>query len=134
MVRIQLRAEGTRLVGKDFVLDFASAFSATDAPAALVQFRDCQRQTAIAPSAHPGNVLREIANLVKRVPDGELQLALAGTRRDRNFHLYEMLRCARQGNLVADPRHRQLRRFFRTRRDYGPREECCDGKRNSTSV
>ena len=57
---------------------------------------------AEVPSTHPIYVLREIADLIKRVPDWHLQIAFGCTRPQKKFHPDPVPDGVSQGNSVLD--------------------------------
>src|SRR5215469_1261554 len=72
MVRIELSPEGTRRVGEDFVFHARAARRVFKLPAAGIDGMQRQRVTIRIYSSDPVHELRKVADLVERVPDGEL--------------------------------------------------------------
>ncbi len=82
VLTIQLGAKRAGLVGEDFIFDLCAFFRAAHAPPAFIQLTEGKRVPCGASGVHPVDVLREVANLIKRVPDRQLQIMFGGARRE----------------------------------------------------
>src|ERR1700684_2942973 len=76
MVSVQLRVEWSRGVGKDLILNDRAAFRASNLPTALVELPHPERIAGTIFRANPVHVLREIADLIERIPNRKLDVAL----------------------------------------------------------
>src|SRR5437667_12176009 len=70
---VELGSIGTGIVGEDFVFDTGPGSRAFNFPAALVQFSQGNGFAAGVLRTNPVYVLREVAHLIERVPNRELQ-------------------------------------------------------------
>src|ERR1700722_1917971 len=91
VVGVQLRIEWSRRIGINLILHDRAAFRAFNLPAALVEFPHHEGIAGTIFRANPVHVLSEIADLIERIPNRKLELALRSTRRKNNLHLNQML-------------------------------------------
>src|SRR5271165_1383210 len=105
MMQVQLRAEGSRGIGVDLILDNRAVRRALNLPPALIEFAHRERIAGTIFGADPVHELSEIADLIKRVPDGKLEFALGSTRGQDDLHVYQMLLGGRQIDCVRDRRN-----------------------------
>ncbi len=89
---IQLRAEGAGLVSEDFVFNLALRAAPLTCHRLLSSLRTASGLSVFGLGPHPVHVLRKIANLVKRVPDRQLQIAFGRARRREKSYFHQMLR------------------------------------------
>lgn len=102
MMEIELGVERSSLIREGLVLDSGSALNSVDAPGGLVEFAESERLTVRRDGPDPIDVLRKIANLIKRVPYGHLYIAFGRTGWQSKFNLNKMLRGVRQRNCVVN--------------------------------
>src|SRR5690348_11059892 len=77
MLRIEFRPVRSGTVAEHLVLNTRSYVRASDPPSALVDLEYWERRAVGIRLLNPVHVLRKIAHLVRRVPDRQLQFALA---------------------------------------------------------
>src|SRR6185437_16388209 len=107
MLRIQLRAEGARLISKDLVADFRALRRSAEAPRRLIYLVHRKRLSIAGPGPDPVHVLGEIAYLIKGVPDRQLQIAFGRAGTEDNLHFHHVVRSVVQRNDIS---HRGVRR------------------------
>ena len=89
---VQLRAEWAGRINVNLILDDRTCCGTLDLPAALIGFVNRKFPAGSIFGAHPVDVLREVADLIERIPDGELEIALRRPGRQSDLNLREMLR------------------------------------------
>src|SRR5262249_5448015 len=90
MMGIQLRVVRPWSVCEDFILNPGALVRPTNTPPALVHQLNWKILARGTPGPDPVQVLREITNLIKCVPNGELQLSTAGAWGKINTHVHTM--------------------------------------------
>src|ERR1700723_2222836 len=91
MMRVELCAEWTKGINKDLILQNCATFGTGNLPAALVQLLHGKRPAGAVFRADPVHVLGEVANLIERIPDGKLYLALRRSCGQDDLNFYQMM-------------------------------------------
>src|SRR6202044_3559918 len=88
----------------DLVFNDCAASRAMNLPTALMKFADVKSLPCPIFGANPIHVLGEIADLIQRVPDWKLKLAICGPGRKCDLNFSQMLFGRQQRNRVGDVR------------------------------
>src|SRR3954464_66885 len=101
MLRVQLRAEWAGVVGNDVVLE-GERSGGVNPPSRLVNDRDGQALARIVMRGKTQDILREIADLIRRVPDWQNQIVpgVFGLQ-EADGHMNDMLRRLGQRDFVG---------------------------------
>ena len=102
MLQVQLRAEGSGLVGEDFIFNLSAVCDTVEMPGCLVELVHGDRLPGPRPRTDAVHVLGEIAHLVEGIPDRQLHVALRKPRAQNDFHSDQMLRPIGQRNHVSN--------------------------------
>jgi hypothetical protein len=86
------------------IVDDGAAFCRLNLPSALVEFADRERVASAVFRADPVYVLGKVADLIKSVPHGKLELSLGGACGKDELDFDEMLFGESQGNIVGHAR------------------------------
>src|SRR5258708_4394697 len=101
MVRIELSSKRPEEIQKHLIFDDCPILGTADLPAAVIDLEYAQRATGTVFGANPVNVLRELADLVQRVPYWKLQLSFLRAFCQHDLHLDQVLVWIRQGDCVV---------------------------------
>ena len=116
MRRTKLRSVGAGLIGNDFVFDPGTMFRPGNAPGSLVQGANGKSLSVAILCFYPIHVLGKVPYLVKRVPDGKLEIALCRSRSEIDVNLHKVIGGMRERNRVV---HRSWFGCFRLLRPCG---------------
>src|SRR4029077_3000875 len=100
-MRVQLRAKRSRRINVNLILHDCARIRVLNLPTALIEFVKSKRSAGTIFGANPIYVLREVADLVKSVPDRELKFALSGSGGQHNLNLYQVLLGRRKRNRIS---------------------------------
>src|ERR1700693_3309170 len=91
MMRVELCAEWTEGININLILQNCATFGTGNLPATLGQRLHGKRPAGAVFRADPVHVLSEVANLIERIPDGKLQLALRRSCGQDDLNFYQMM-------------------------------------------
>src|SRR5258708_27958091 len=91
MVRIELSSKRPEGIQKHLIFDDCPILGTADLPAAVIDLEYAPRATGTAFGANPVNVLRELADLVQRIPYCNLPLAFLPAFCHHDLHLAHVL-------------------------------------------
>src|ERR1700692_671120 len=86
MMSLQLRVEWPGGIDIDLIVHNRATLRTRNQPATLVDVAYHERDAGAILRANPVHVLCEIANLVERVPNRQLEFALPRSRREDDLH------------------------------------------------